>query len=242
LETRLMPPALHAPVTWLASYPRSGNTLLRTILKRCFGQTSQSIYDDAELSDPDVSELIAREAVDDNPKDFVARASREGRSLYVKIHEMPPADKHPSIYVVRDGRSAVVSHAHYVREILGRDITLADVIEGKAGQSWSQHVRAWTPRPHTLLVRYEDLAAGNAATLKAISGFIGKPQLHKFDISFEALHAISPAFFRSGSDSANILEMDGQAQLLFEKLHGETLRALGYGRGRGREAGAGANA
>jgi hypothetical protein len=238
-----MSPALHSPVTWLASYPRSGNTLLRTILKRCFGQTSQSIYDDAELSDPDVSELIGREAVDDNPKDFVARASRAGRSLYVKTHEMPPADKHPSIYVVRDGRSAVVSHAHYVREILGRDITLTEVIEGKAGHSWSQHVRAWTSRPHTLMVRYEDLATGNAATLKTISDFIGKPQLRAFDISFEALHAISPAFFRSGSDSANILEMDGQAQRLFEKLHGESLRALGYGSAaRGAHAGADANA
>lgn len=237
-----MSPALRAPVTWLASYPRSGNTLLRTILKRCFGQASQSIYDDTELSDPDVAQLIGREAVDDNPKDFVARASREGRSLYVKTHEMPPADKHPSIYVVRDGRSAVVSHAHYLREFLGRDISLADVIEGKAGHSWSQHVRTWTPRLHSLRVRYEDLAAGNAATLKSISDFIGKPQLNEFDISFEALHAISPAFFRSGSDSANILEMDGAAQRLFERLHGQTLRALGYGREQGHEAAARANA
>jgi hypothetical protein len=235
-----MSPALRAPVTWLASYPRSGNTLLRTILKRCFGQASQSIYDDADLSDPELSALVGHETVGTDAQVFIARAA--GRNLYVKTHEMPPADKHPSIYVVRDGRSAVVSHVHYVREILGRDITLTEVIEGKAGHSWSQHVRAWTPRPHTLLVRYEDLAAGNAATLKNIADFIGKPQLQAFDISFEALHAISPAFFRSGSDSANILEMDGEAQRLFERLHGAILRDLGYGRGRGHEAGARANA
>ena len=138
-----MSPLSLAPVTWLASYPRSGNTLLRTILKRCFGQASPSIYDDTELSDPDVSEMIGREAVSDNPMDFIADARQ--------------ADRHPAIYVVRDGRSTVVSHAHYVREILGRDITLADVVEGNAGKSWSQHVKAWTPRPHTLLFRYEDL-------------------------------------------------------------------------------------
>ncbi len=237
-----MSPVLRAPVTWLASYPRSGNTLLRTILKRCFGQASQSIYGDTEFSDPDVSEMIGREAVGDDVPGFIARATGAGRSLYVKTHEMPPADRHPAIYVVRDGRSAVVSHAHYVREILGRDMTLAEVIEGKAGHSWSRHVRAWTPRPHTLLVRYEDLASGNAATLKNISDFIGKPQLQPFDISFEALHAISSAFFRSGSDSTNILEMDGEDMRLFERLHGETLRALGYGRERGHEAGASANA
>ena len=237
-----MSPALRAPVTWLASYPRSGNTLLRTILKRCFGQASQSVYDDLELADPELSLLIGREAVDEDPKTFVARATQAGRSLYVKTHEMPPADRHPSIYVVRDGRSAVVSHAHYMREILGRDVTLAEVIEGKTGQSWSRHVRAWTPRPHTLVVRYENLAAGDAATLQKISAFIGKPQLNEFDISFEALHAMSPAFFRVGSDSANILEMDGEAMRLFETLHGETLRAMGYGPARGAQMGACANA
>jgi len=237
-----MSPVLRAPVTWLASYPRSGNTLLRTILKRCFSQASQSIYADAELSDPELTSLVGHEAVGDDVQGFIARATGAGRSLYVKTHEMPPADRHPAIYVVRDGRSAVVSHAHYLREILGRDMSLADVIEGKAGHSWSRHVLAWSARPHTLLLRYEDLASGNAATLKNISDFIGKPQLQAFDISFEALHAISPTFFRSGSDSTNILEMDGEDMRLFERLHGETLRAMGYGRGRGHEAGARANA
>lgn len=95
---------------------------------------------------------------------------------------------------MRDGRSAVVSHLHYMRDSW-RDMTLAEVIEGKAGLSWSQHVRAWAPRPRTLWVRYENLAAGDAATLKKISAFIGKPQLHDFDISFETLHALNPAFF-----------------------------------------------
>ena len=238
-----MPSAVHAPVTWLASYPRSGNTLLRTILKRCFEQPSQSIYDDSELLDPELSQIVGHETVGNDAPAFIARATRSGRSLYVKTHEMPPADRHPAIYVVRDGRSAMVSHAHYVREILGRDITLAEVIEGKAGQHWSRHVRAWMPRSQTLLVRYEDLAARDAATLKKISDFIGRPQLHAFDISFAALHALSPAFFRSGSDSANILEMDGEAQRLFERLHGETLRTLHYGgAARAGAIGAGANA
>jgi hypothetical protein len=41
-------PLADPPVTWLASYPRSGNTLLRTILKQCFGLSSQSVYPDEE--------------------------------------------------------------------------------------------------------------------------------------------------------------------------------------------------
>jgi hypothetical protein len=218
-------------VTWLASYPRSGNTLLRLILKHCFGLSSQSLYQDRDFADPDVRDVVGHEEVGDNARQFVATAWRTGRSLYVKTHELPPADQHPAIYVVRDGRSAVVSHTHYLRDILQRDIGLAEVIEGKAGLSWSQHVRAWTlpKRPNTLVLRYEELASGNRDTLAAISTFISQPLLRGFDVSFDRLHGLYPAFFRRGSDAANIVEMDAASARLFELHHGDVLRAMGYG-------------
>ncbi len=222
-------PAPLAPVTWLASYPRSGNTLLRVVLNRCFGLTSQSIYDDAEFADPAVQRAVGHEAVGDDPRRFREQAQRSGRPLYVKTHELPPADRHPVIHVVRDGRSAVVSHHHYLREMLGRDVTLAAVISGAAGISWSQHVKAGWARPDALLVRYEKLAAGDADTLAAIAAFIARPQRRAFDVSFDRLHALSPAFFRRGSDAANIAEMTAPDARLFEDLHGATLRLLGYG-------------
>lgn len=111
-----------APVTWLASYPRSGNTLLRVILKHCFGLWSQSLYQDQDFADSDIREMVGHEDVGKNPRRFVHIARRAGRSLYVKTHEAPPADQHPAIYVLRDGRSAVVSHFHYLRDVLHRDI------------------------------------------------------------------------------------------------------------------------
>jgi hypothetical protein len=220
-----------APVIWLASYPRSGNTLLRVILKHCFGEASQSIYHDDEFPDPAVRQVVGHEPVGADPHGFIARAQQSGRTLYVKTHELPTDDHNPTIYIVRDGRSAVVSHAHFIREILGRDVTLADVIRGWQGTHWSRHVKAWAPpaRPATLVVRYEDLAAGEPKTLAAISAFIGRPQRQAFDISFDRLHALSPNFFRSGSDAANIAELDAPAARLFEQQHGDTLRALGYG-------------
>jgi len=123
-----------APVTWLASYPRSGNTLLRVILKHCFGQASQSIYSDAEFSDPTVCAMVGHEPVGHDPNAFIQQARQDGRSLYVKTHGLPATDRHPAITVVRDGRSGVVSHAHFLREILGRGVTLADVIPRQAGR------------------------------------------------------------------------------------------------------------
>jgi hypothetical protein len=219
-----------APVTWLASYPRSGNTLLRIVLNRCFGVSSQSIYADVEFPDPAVRGEVGHEAIGDDPKGFLAAARRSGRSLYVKTHELPSPDRHPVLYVLRDGRSAVVSHAHYMSQFFHRDVPLTDIIAGKLGASWSQHVNAWLMggRPNLLVVRYEDLAVGKRETLAAISAFIARPLVHAYDIQFDRLHALDPVFFRRGSDQANIGELAGEARALFDRLHGPTLHALGY--------------
>jgi hypothetical protein len=239
-ESGLQHAETSAPVTWLASYPRSGNTLLRLILKHCFGLSSQSLYQDQDFADPAVRDLVGHEDVGRNARQFVTLARRAGRSLYVKTHELPPADHHPAIYVVRDGRSAAVSHFHYLRHVLGRDVSLADVIAGQAGVPWSQHVRAWalSVRVNTLVVRYEELAGGNHGTLTALSAFIGRPLQSGFDLSFDRLHALHPAFFRRGSDAANIAEMDGAAANLFDQHHGDVLRAMGYGDSRAGSPGA----
>lgn len=229
MATAASPPDL--PITWLASYPRSGNTLLRTILKACFGISSYSVYHDMEFTDPELAGAVGHEAVGPDPHGLVERARDEGRQLYVKTHELPPNRQLPVIYVVRDGRSASVSHLHYLRQVLGHDVTLADVIGGRMGPLWSAHVRAWAlePRANRLVLRYEKLASGDAESLSAISDFIGRPLTGSLDVSFARLNALNPAFFRKGSDAANIAEMDTTAQALFERLHGETQRALGYG-------------
>lgn len=220
-----------APVTWLASYPRSGNTLLRIILNHCFGQFSQSIYDDHEFSDPVVSGLVGNEPVGRDPLAFINRAARADRKLFVKTHEAPGGDAHPAIYIVRDGRAAAVSHAHFLREVIGIKAELRDVITGKFSMSWSEHVKTWalSGRPNTLVVRFEDLAAAQPKTLQAIAAFIGRPLSREFDVSFARLHARSPAFFRRGSDRENIAEMNREDLDLFQSLHGEVLRQMGYG-------------
>ena len=217
-----------APVTWLASFPRSGNTLLRVVLRSCFGLTSQSIYGDAEFAGDITATVVGQEAVGADVRAFLRNAQAQGRSLYVKTHEMPGADRHPALHVVRDGRSALVSRWHFQRDILGRPRPLADIIADSGAADWSGHVRAWMTRPGTLTLRYEKLAAGDAATLAAIADFIGRPQLAPFAVDFARLNALDPAFFRKGSDAANIAEMDAAALALFERRHGDTLRALGY--------------
>ena len=220
--------AMPAPVTWLASFPRSGNTLLRVVLKSCFGLDSASIYGDQEFPDATVSALVGEQAVGPDVQAFLRQARAMRRSLLVKTHELPGADHHPAIYVLRDGRSALVSRWHYSRDLLGRADSLTDVIAATGAESWSRHARAWTGRPGTLVLRYEKLVAGDAQTLAHIADFLDRPQTAPFAIDFAKLNAMNPAFFRKGSDAANIAEMDAADSALFERLHGETLHALGY--------------
>lgn len=217
-------------ITWLASYPRSGNTLLRVILKRCFGLSSQSLDDDAALDLPGLREALGFEAAGNDCRRAIEDATRQARGLYVKTHEFPGQDTHPAIYVVRDGRSAAVSCRHYLR-MQGRDAGLSDVIRGDLAPSWSEHVEAWalSGRPNTLVVRYEQLAVADPGVLQQIAAFLDRPLLHAFDTSFDVLHALNPQFFRRGCDAANIAEMDAVSLRLFENLHGATSRRIGYG-------------
>src|SRR5665213_1182473 len=105
-------------ITWLASYPRSGNTLLRIILSSCFGQHSHSIYSDTEFDDPAIRHVIGHEAIGPDPRRFLREAYHQKRTIFVKTHELPGKDYHPAIYVLRDGRSSLVSHYHFLRYIL----------------------------------------------------------------------------------------------------------------------------
>ena len=217
-------------IIWLASYPRSGNTLLRIILKRCFGLDSYSIYGDDEFTDPTVQQIVGEKPVGPDPKAFLQQMLQERRLVCVKTHQLPTPDSHSAIYVVRDGRAAVVSHYHYLRDFWDTQITLDDLIKGIDNRSWSQHVNAWlfSGRSNVLTLRYEDIIRGDKAAQVAIAAFIGRPPPSELDVRFSELHAMMPAFFRAGSNESNIAEMTPEQLALFERLHGSTLRALGY--------------
>lgn len=222
--------AAFAVIVWLASYPRSGNTLLRIILKHCFGVTTCSLYSDEEFPSPLVRELVGEQPVGTDPNRFLTRMRLEGRTAYVKTHELPGNDTHRAIYVVRDGRAALVSHYHYFRDTLGMRVSLEEVMAGTLSSSWSAHVQAWmfSRRPNLLTLRYEDLARPGPAVLDTIADFIGVPCARPFSVTFSGLHALMPSFFRAGSNHRNVDEMTASQQKLFETLHGATARKLGY--------------
>jgi len=225
---------------WLASYPRSGNTLLRLLLRHVFGLRTASVYageirtwegargladlvghyEKADLSAADLEATAAGRDTETNPPEAFQ---------IVKTHEAP-LDSGPAIFIVRDGRSSIVSYFHYLRDINSSTVALEDVLMGRQWPgSWSDHFRCWDPirRPDTLLIRYEDLKGSTVNTCEKIGDFLQIPQVGAFGLSFSELHSLHPKFFRGGDDARNIAEMRLH-QELFDSVHGDVMRELGY--------------
>lgn len=152
------------PRCYLVSYPRSGSTLVRDYFAALQGRPQLSIYAD-DVVQPNGQGLTASlDAID-----------------LVKRHDMP-ADDAPVIYLVRDGRNAVLSFL-YMSHLFGghRFSGLDEVydairwIDDREG-TWSNHVaRALgqvNARP-VLFVRYEDLVANPERALDEMMRFLG---------------------------------------------------------------------
>jgi hypothetical protein len=171
-------------IIWLASYPRSGNTLLRIILKACFDLSTYN------AGGPDTgnefwTSTVGNLAHKTARADFV-REARESTSLhFVKTHLETPCSGDRAIYVVRDGRAAIASYQRYLRDFDGTDIALADICKGAPlGFTWAAHVSRWRELDGVLLLRFEDLASPRDIPLSKIADYIGQPLLRPFDIKF----------------------------------------------------------
>jgi hypothetical protein len=235
-------------VIWIASYPRSGNTLFRLLLYHLYGIPTFSLYDDPVFDQLEgVSELVGHRKL---PASLHVM-SDSSIPHFVKTHELP-CDDNPAVYLARDGRDALVSYAHYaesfygpfswrhrVRKLLGLSnypYILGDLITSFdiTPAAWSDHVRQWTHRRGlTFTVRYEDLLEDPAAwvdrALKAI-GYDVRRSRNADLPSFEELHERWPKFFRRGETASWRDEMTDELHELFWQHHGDAMRELGYKR------------
>ncbi|MDH5711940.1 MAG: sulfotransferase domain-containing protein [Gammaproteobacteria bacterium] len=151
---------------WLASYPRSGNTYLRTILWHAFGLRSASIYPNDLGGNKVLEEYVGH--LEHNPK--LKEQLQETGVPLIKTHEHAN-DNRPAIYIIRDGRAACVS----LWEFYNRNLSIEAVIEGQHHfGTWADHVKSWDPwkRPNTLLLEYEQLRDDLPAALNTISDFL----------------------------------------------------------------------
>lgn len=157
---------------WLASFPRSGNTLLRQVLHAGWGVVSGSVFR-TDLGD----NLALIRACGHVDLKMVRRG--EGwvflnpNDVPVKTHFHPDTPEERGIYIMRDGRAACVSLWHFWK----REIPLDAIVRGQARfGGWSDHVLAWTERARPdLVVRYEAMLENPAALVAALSERYGQP-------------------------------------------------------------------
>ncbi len=224
---------------WLASFPRSGNTFFRIMLHEVYGLSSSEYH------------LEARYPRDPDYRNYPI----------VKTHLLPyqlePVDPDiPAVYLIRDGRDALVSIARHRSDIIapGSDYATnlreAIIAENRTFfGGWSENVNQWRRRA-TIMIRFEDLISEPIASIESLRRFMELPpprttemptidQLRRRKLPFappyhetlspEELAQWQRKFFRRGKVGSWKDEMPESLQDLFWKLHGHTMIALGYG-------------
>lgn len=222
---------------YLASWPRSGNTLLRAILWQCFGLETGSYNAEDSMFErnPRWQELTGAIHPDDERTNADVSAS-QGVCL-LKTHDVvsAPRDGTPTIYIIRDGREACVSYWRYYHDILeDRTKRLRDIIAGDClYSSWSDHVKAWTGRrylrrPPLPVFRYENMQTHMWTVLRCLGSFLGRKPIASRTAPWSDFHASDPKFFRSGKNDTWRDVMTADDLALFDELHGDTMRECGY--------------
>jgi hypothetical protein len=240
-------------LVWLASYPRSGNTLLRIILNHNFGLKSYSIYNDpndiGKISE--VGKVVGHVNMDWSflgkhssqlqPEDFEKfdRLRYHSDQLsFVKTH----SPRHEGftldrvIYIYRDGRSALRSHASYAVNFSKGSQSEEEILEqllvcgAELPSTWNNHIISWSnhSQDKILFLKFEDVVSDFQLTFEKISRFLNLPILRNDILTFEQLHAINPHFFRKGKKKSWHDLFDDKRNALFWFLNNEAMTLLGY--------------
>lgn len=220
-------------IIWLASYPRSGNTFIRTLLNHAFGMKTHSIYGDKLdiAADAATSEMVGHKELPANFDFENARTSEE--LFFIKTHE-PYGFKHESdkaIYICRDGREATVSFYHYNRNFSNIRQNYLQIINGQnfVG-TWGDHCMGWKQagEARCLYLRFETITKEHGLTIEAIEKFTGlRAANHKLP-DFEELNKTNPKFFRSGKTDSFLKELTKFEQHYFWQCNGTAMHSLNY--------------
>jgi hypothetical protein len=240
-------------LVWVASYPRSGNTLGMLTLRDIFGLTQLGTVHREHLGLDGLPHLppnAAREPYEIPPEladlpneELVTAIGERPEPFFIKTHRPADADDPaPGLYIVRDGRDALVSQARRLNDVgtpgfreLPFNRGLSKLIESgtRAFGDWSRHVRAWRTRDATTaLIRFEELVVDPGPVIAGGCGQLGlaMPDPSGELTPFVAARAHNPVEFRRGEVGSWREEMPPRLQTRFWRRHGEEMEALGYRR------------
>jgi len=211
----------------LASFPRSGNTLVRLLLAKYFGVSVPSSFGRENILDSGSTGFLNRQAV--------------RGVVFLKTHlAAPPVGEPRGILIIRDGRDTLVSVAHYNQDRDGDKRPFIDILWEKVrGPEYTQHHLCWLGFSRMAIVRYEDLVRSEEEAVSVLDMAIEKATGRRMApfprdgivSDFESLHRENRKFFRRGIVGSWHTEMPDEIEDCFWKNHGEMMLRLGYPRG-----------
>jgi len=221
---------------YLASYPRSGNTMTRLLLERHFDIDTREDYKVVLHADPN-----RRDTERPDLENLTAERTNI-RGIAYKTHKHD-AKNLPALVLVRDGRDAMVSYAHYSIDVKNAPTSFNALLHNRTGHSeWSDFYYWWVggrscEAPY-VLITYEQLlrhsALGTAPQyLQAAMRKIG----FDFEIinttplpGFDQYHKAKPTFFRRGIIGGWKDEMSKEVEEYFWRTNGAAMTFMGYER------------
>lgn len=151
---------------YIVGYPKSGNTWFQYLI-------SALVYgaDPERTPDSVIQELVP----DVHAKQLYKRF---GTPTFFKSHDLPGPEHRRVVYLLRDGRDAMVSFLHYVRVCFHPELDflefVRDVRKWTTQGTWSEHVESWLANPHQarmITIRYEDLLVDTVRELRRFCDF-----------------------------------------------------------------------
>lgn len=152
---------------FLVGFPKSGNTWMQNLVAGLlFGIDTRFLTDKlTQQLVPNVHGTMYYKRVAD--------------LTCFKSHHLPRPDYRRVVYLIRDGRDAMVSYYHMLQAVSSEPVRLAELIcdgNGVFPCKWHEHVQQWMDNPYDAemsIVRYEDLHADPMREMKRVCEFAG---------------------------------------------------------------------
>ena len=219
-------------IVWLASFPRSGSTLSRALLRKSFGVTTYSVYGDkADIAKlPTISEIVGHVDVQLEASDLEEMRDADN-VFFVKTHELPNESAVSRvdssdfiIHLVRNPLDVYFSFSKYLSDFSNAKPISPLMLSKQPGKrDWSLHTALWAEFSGSdRYVRYQFETLRDYPELfnERISRLTNsEPSLGKSDISASELQQTSKGFVNDGTSGKGESNFDAFTVLSIQSRH-----------------------
>lgn len=226
---------------FIIGYPKSGHTWMQHIMAALVFGVDPGVAPDS---------LIQELVVDVHYRQFYRRFLP---SVIFKAHDLPDRRYRRVIYILRDGRDAMVSYFKQIQVLEGLATDFIQLVRNGVTPfgKWHEHVNAWRENPYAaemMIIKYEELKTQPVVSLSRVCEFLSIERTAE-DLARvidqttfrrmqkrEIMHGWENGrweskeshFTRRGEMHSYLDEMPGDALKEFMALSAETMAACGY--------------